>query len=54
MATEFELLLERSGEWRDALGPPRVVTRNLPEASHTFSRRVWRDWAAAATADFIA
>ena len=54
VATEFELLLERSDEWRNALGPPRVVTRKLPEATHTFSRRVWRDWAAAATADFIA
>ena len=54
VATEFELLLERSVEWRVALGPPRVVTRKLPEATHTFSRRVWRDWAAAATADFIA
>jgi exosortase A-associated hydrolase 1 len=54
VATEFELLLERSDEWRTALGPPRVVTRKLPEATHTFSRRAWRDWAAAATADFIA
>ena len=54
VATEFELLLERSDEWRHALGPPRVVTRKLPEASHTFSRQVWRDWVAAATADFIA
>ena len=54
VATEFELLLERSDEWRVALGPPRVVTRKLPEATHTFSRGAWRDWAAAATADFIA
>jgi len=54
VATEFELLLERSDEWRHALGPARVVTRKLPEASHTFSRQVWRDWVAAATADFIA
>jgi pimeloyl-ACP methyl ester carboxylesterase len=53
VATEFELLLERSDEWRDALSPPRVVTRKLPEATHTFSRHAWRDWAAAATADFI-
>jgi pimeloyl-ACP methyl ester carboxylesterase len=54
VATEFELLPERSDEWRNALAPPRVVTRKLPEATHTFSRQVWRDWAAAATADFIA
>jgi len=54
VATEFELLLERSDEWRNALAPPRVVTRKLPEATHTFSRQVWRDWTAAATADFIA
>ena len=54
VATEFELLLERSDEWRNALAPPRIVTRKLPEATHTFSRQVWRDWTAAATADFIA
>lgn len=54
VTTEFELLPERSDEWRNALAPPRVVTRKLPEATHTFSRQLWRDWAAAATADFIA
>ena len=53
VATEFELLLERSEEWRAALGPRRVVTRKLPEATHTFSRQEWRDWTAIATADFI-
>jgi uncharacterized protein len=54
VATEFELLLDRSDAWRDAFRSPSVLTRKLPEATHTFSRRVWRDWAAAATAEFIA
>jgi exosortase A-associated hydrolase 1 len=54
VATEFELLLERSEEWREALGSPRVITRRLPDATHTFSRGVWRDWVAAATAEFLA
>jgi exosortase A-associated hydrolase 1 len=54
VATEFELMLERSDEWRDAFGPPRVVTRKLPEATHTLSRGAWRDWAAAATGEFLA
>ena len=54
VATEFELMLERSDEWRDAFGPPRVVMHKLPEATHTLSRGVWRDWAAAATAEFLA
>jgi uncharacterized protein len=53
VATEFELLLERSDEWREAFGPPRVLTRRNPDSTHTFSRGVWRDWAAAETADFL-
>lgn len=54
VATEFELLLERSRDWREAFGPPRVVTRKLPEATHTFARGAWRDWVAATTAEFLA
>jgi hypothetical protein len=54
VATEFELLLERSPEWRDAFGSPRTVRRKLPEATHTFARGAWRDWVAAATAEFLA
>ena len=53
VATEFELLLERSPDWRDAFGSPRTVRRKLPEATHTFARGAWRDWVAAATAEFL-
>ena len=53
VATEFELLVERSDDWRSAFQSPQVVMRKLPEATHTFARRAWRDWVATATADFI-
>ena len=53
VATEFELLLDRYDDWRSAFQSPRVVMRKLPEATHTFSRRAWRDWVASATAEFI-
>lgn len=53
VATEFELLLERSADWQAAFRSPRVVIRKLAEATHTFQRREWRDWVASATAEFI-
>ena len=54
VATEFESMLDRSEHWRAAFRAPRVRMRKLPQATHTFSRRAWRDWAARATAEFIA
>jgi hypothetical protein len=54
VATEFELLLDRSADWRAAFRSPRVLMRKLPDASHTFARRAWRDWVASATAEFVA
>jgi exosortase A-associated hydrolase 1 len=54
VATEFELLLGRSADWQAAFRSPRTVMRKHPEATHTFSRREWRDWVATATAEFIA
>ena len=53
VATEFELLLDRSEDWRMAFASPRVLIRKLPEATHTFARRAWRDWVASATAHFV-
>lgn len=53
VATEFELMLARSREWRQAFAPPRATTATLPEATHTFARRAWRDWVAGHTARFV-
>lgn len=53
VATEFELRLARSRHWRQAFAPPRAATLKLPEASHTFARRAWRDWVALHTSQFV-
>ncbi len=53
VAAEFDLLLRNSGDWSGAFGSPQVRTCRHPQASHTFSRRAWRDWAAQTTAEFI-
>jgi exosortase A-associated hydrolase 1 len=53
VATEFELLLERSSAWRDAFAPTRTLTLQLRDANHTFARRAWRDWVAQHSAQFV-
>jgi len=53
VAAEFELMLARSRAWREAFAPPRTVTMHLPDANHTLARRVWRDWAAQHSAQFV-
>jgi exosortase A-associated hydrolase 1 len=53
VATEFELALGRWQRWASAFSGPRVRIEKHPEANHTFSRREWRDWVAARTAEFI-
>jgi exosortase A-associated hydrolase 1 len=42
-AQEFNDIAGASPRWRELLGAPRVETRQLPDADHTFSRREWRD-----------
>lgn len=54
VATEFERMIGRFPAWHAAFHAPRVIVRRLPEATHTFSRRAWRDWATSATAQFVA
>jgi len=53
VAAEFELLVNQSLRWRQALAPPKVAIVRLPEATHTFARRVWRDWVAQRSAEFV-
>jgi exosortase A-associated hydrolase 1 len=51
-AQEFRDMVARSRGWRSLLHAPRVTQRMLREADHTFSRREWRDQAAAWTSDW--
>ncbi|SCX49064.1 hydrolase 1, exosortase A system-associated [Nitrosospira sp. Nsp1] len=52
-AQEFLELVKSSREWQRRLAAPSVSRLNLPEANHTFSRRVWRDEVAVGTSDWI-
>ena len=42
-AQEFLDMEKSSPEWRALLGGPQVSRQAMPEADHTFSRRLWRD-----------
>jgi exosortase A-associated hydrolase 1 len=53
VAAEFDRLVADHPAWRQAFTRPGVATLRLPEATHTFSRRDWRDEVAASTAAFV-
>jgi len=52
-AQEFMDVSGASRQWRRLLAAPRVSRRMLPEATHTFSSRAWRDRAASWTAEWM-
>jgi exosortase A-associated hydrolase 1 len=52
-AKEFIDVTDGSRQWRQLLASPRVTRHVLPEATHTFSRREWRDQVAAWTAAWL-
>jgi exosortase A-associated hydrolase 1 len=52
-AQEFSDLVQGSSRWQRLLASPRVSRKDLPEADHTFSRRVWRDQVASWTREWI-
>jgi uncharacterized protein len=52
-AKEFIAVSEASKTWRRLLASPRVTRHVLVDATHTFSRREWRDQAAAWTAAWL-
>ncbi|HOW75846.1 MAG TPA: hydrolase 1, exosortase A system-associated [Candidatus Competibacteraceae bacterium] len=52
-AAEFRDTTNASRYWRRLLARPQVTLRELPEANHTFSRREWRDQAAAWTREWL-
>lgn len=53
VATEFESMLGRFQEWRRAFSGPGVSINRLPDATHTFARREWRDWVMQHSARFL-
>ena len=52
-AQEFCDLIRDSSPWQRLLASSRVSRQNLPEADHTFSRRLWRNQVASMTTDWI-
>jgi exosortase A-associated hydrolase 1 len=52
-AREFSVLAEQHAEWRALLSALRVRQATIANASHTFSRQVWRDEVAALCTDWI-
>ncbi|HEV7929763.1 MAG TPA: hydrolase 1, exosortase A system-associated, partial [Nitrosospira sp.] len=52
-AQEFSDLVSASPAWKRLLAAPRVSRQSLPEADHTFSRRLWRDQVASLTRNWI-
>jgi exosortase A-associated hydrolase 1 len=52
-ASEFSAVTGQSREWRRLLASPRVTKQVLPEATHTFSSRQWRDQVACWTASWV-
>jgi len=52
-AAEFEGLLEANREWREAFAGRNATFRKLPESTHTFSSRAWRNEVARLTHEWI-
>jgi exosortase A-associated hydrolase 1 len=52
-AQEFADLAGSTPAWRALMAAPRVTTRKLAPADHTFSRRGWRDQVALWTGDWV-
>lgn len=52
-AQEFMQIAGASRRWRRLLGARRITRRYLPEATHTFSSRQWRDQVAAWTTAWV-
>ena len=52
-AQEFLDVVQASPEWQKLLASPHVSRLDLPQATHTFSRREWRDQVAIWTKEWI-
>ncbi len=54
VARQFTACVAASRRWQRLLASPRVTRREMPDATHTFSTRAWRDEIAAWTAEWCA
>lgn len=52
-AAEFRDTVARSDAWKGLLTQSRVTLRELPDATHTFSRREWRDQVSRWTVEWL-
>ncbi|MGE5525108.1 MAG: hydrolase 1, exosortase A system-associated [Rhodospirillaceae bacterium] len=52
-AKEFSEVTAKSTQWGSILDAPRVTRRSIAGATHTFSRREWRDQVAAWTDEWL-
>jgi hypothetical protein len=52
-AKEFSDMAAGSTRWRRLLQSPKVVQHRLADASHTFSRRDWRDQVSSWTSGWL-
>lgn len=52
-AQEFGNAANKSAEWRKLLKSERVMQYSLPEANHTFSRKIWRDQVSTWTLNWV-
>lgn len=52
-AREFDDITQSSPSWKSLMADTRIRRYDLPEADHTFSRRLWRDQVAVWTIEWI-
>ncbi len=52
-AGEFKALLATDRRWRRAFSRATVAVDELPDANHTFSSAIWRNWVAGKSLDFV-
>jgi hypothetical protein len=52
-ASEFSDVTAKSNRWRRLHRSPRVAQHRLADASHTFSRRDWRDQVSSWTSAWV-
>lgn len=54
VAAEFELLMAKDAEWKEACGESKVTISRIAGATHTFSSEVWRREVEALTQSMLA
>ncbi len=52
-AQAFEELIRIDRKWQKACSDPRIIIKKLPNATHTFSQRGWRDQVGEWSASFL-